>query len=579
MAAHSSTAASPQWEVELGHGKWSPFPDVTAAEIERHHQGKNMAFKLALDHDGRGTPLHYHIDLHKMVQKSDKSGRERKIRRVGGEPAATVAEDRPAKKSRLEPFVVTVRNVAGNVVWGPTALEKLLKAKELAELVGGDPWCIERRLIHGETALDDDRLIGPTDSSDMPSPVDLQIAYKPPPAVNHECVKEFLALDTEEASEAEIGELKKKFASRPAYEGISSVDSVSPKLLGKLNHQIDNVKASEKPDYHPGSNNIVRDIVHPSLFPFVKGESVFAEGHAYNTFEEARAEEDGDLWNRKYEDSKYQWLPADVSVDSNGKCCFMSYINNLNREKYSELYASLEELLAECLPHFENCLGYANAVKFVPNGDPDEVEEELMDCDELECPKVEPVTLRDRTLQVIVKIADYEIPAGGTHNGVWHVEGMSHENIVSTSEIILRKDANLAGAELEYKRAFTKDEAGTIRMEVAQCRSEAVEDFIGECLVPLGKKELPCGRLVSWPNSHVHCITPLKNNGKELAIRRLVVFWLVHPERRVVSTFAVLPQQGVMPLEKALQHRLDLMEERKRHKQDWNVREISLCEH
>ena len=34
-----------------------------------------------------------------------------------------------------------------------------------------------------------------------------------------------------------------------------------------------------------------------------------------------------------------------------------------------------------------------------------------------------------------------------------------------------------------------------------------------------------------------------------------------------------------MSLETAKEHRLKLMEERKKHKQDWNVREISLCEH
>merc|ERR1712066_890646 len=96
-----------------------------------------------------------------------------------------------------------------------------------------------------------------------------------------------------------------------------------------------------------------------------------------------------------------------------------------------------------------------------------------------EVPELSVEDLKGRKLQVIVKIADIEVPPGGTHEGVWHVEGMSHENIVATAEVILHKDPTLQGADLEFKRAFTIDEAGTIRMEVAQCRSEAVEEFIG----------------------------------------------------------------------------------------------------
>ena len=35
-------------------------------------------------------------------------------------------------------------------------------------------------------------------------------------------------------------------------------------------------------------------------------------------------------------------------------------------------------------------------------------------------------------VQVITKIVDYELEPGQTYEGVWHVEGMSHENIIST---------------------------------------------------------------------------------------------------------------------------------------------------
>jgi hypothetical protein len=73
------------------------------------------------------------------------------------------------------------------------------------------------------------------------------------------------------------------------------------------------------------------------------------------------------------------------------------------------------------------------------------------------------------------------------------------------------------------------------------------------------------------------------NNTDEKQKRRIVVFFLVNPEKRIVSTREVKPQQqeagGSMSREEACKHRIELMKERKYAKQDWNVREISLCEH
>ena len=61
------------------------------------------------------------------------------------------------------------------------------------------------------------------------------------------------------------------------------------------------------------------------------------------------------------------------------------------------------------------------------------------------------------------------------------------------------------------------------------------------------------------------------------------MFFLINPEKRIVSTREVPIQQehanGTMKRDEALAHRLELMKERKFTKQDWNVREIELCEH
>merc|ERR1719433_41235 len=155
---------------------------------------------------------------------------------------------------------------------------------------------------------------------------------------------------------------------------------------------------------------------------------------------------------------------------------------------------------------------------------------------------------------------------------------MSHENIVATAELVLQKAPVLEGGELEYKRAWTKTEVGRFS-GLPQCRAGTIEDYIERGLAPLGRVPLELGQLTAWPNSHVHKLSPLTNRSDAPAQRRIAVFWLINPERRIVSSRHVPPQQTKISLDEARAHRTELMEERKRHKQDWNVREVSLCEH
>jgi len=196
-------------------------------------------------------------------------------------------------------------------------------------------------------------------------------------------------------------------------------------------------------------------------------------------------------------------------------------------------------------------------------------------------------SLRGQQLQVITKIVDYVLQPGQSHSSVWHVEGMSHEEIVLTALYIADRDEAIHGAALQSKRAFLSDEAAYLTSHVYQSRPTAVEQRIEDGLTPLGTVETLKGRLIVFPNSHVHKVEEMVNTniGEHGTVgrRRIVVFFLVNPLRRIVSTREVAPQQksegGSMELDDALAHRLQLMEERKFHKQDWNVRDIELCEH
>lgn len=210
------------------------------------------------------------------------------------------------------------------------------------------------------------------------------------------------------------------------------------------------------------------------------------------------------------------------------------------------------------------------------------------------------INLRGQKLQVIPKIVDYELtPQHDSYEGVWHVEGMSHEEIVLTCLYILDRDNTIEGGEIQYKRAFLMDEVNYIWLNIhRQFRPEFFDTLlVDQELCPLGTVATPRGRLLVFPNSHIHRVKAMKiarqhqekeqsNYGKDTANgakRRIVVFFVVNPQRRIVSTREVAPQQlhsgGSLQHEEALEHRLALMTERKFHKQDWNVRHVELCEH
>jgi len=190
---------------------------------------------------------------------------------------------------------------------------------------------------------------------------------------------------------------------------------------------------------------------------------------------------------------------------------------------------------------------------------------------------------------------------------------MSHEEIVATALYIVHRDDDIVGGDIMFKRAFHKDEARYIFSNVLQCRPPTQENIIQSGLMPLGKVETLAKRMIAFPNSHVHKVSTIRNVATSAATaaaaaqtttdetamddddnsvtsgvdkkqkRRIIAFFLINPDKRIVSTKEVPPQQsyagGTMTYDDACVHRLELMKERKYTKQDWNVREIELCEH
>ena len=102
--------------------------------------------------------------------------------------------------------------------------------------------------------------------------------------------------------------------------------------------------------------------------------------------------------------------------------------------------------------------------------------------------------------------------------------------------------------------------------------------FLG--VLPLGHFPTEEGYLLVFPNCHIHKISKMINNSADQDVRRrIVVFFFINPEHRIISTADIAPQQNTMRHRTALKYRLEMMEERKYHKDKFNTRDIELCEH
>mmetsp|Transcript_14607 Transcript_14607/g.55208 ORF Transcript_14607/g.55208 Transcript_14607/m.55208 type:complete len:415 (-) Transcript_14607:3090-4334(-) len=388
-------------------------------------------------------------------------------------------------------------------------------------------------------------------------------------------------------------ELYYSFVENEVKEGTVYVDdALSDVQRSLLTGAIERLRtAQDEPDYHPHSDNKVRDLVHPALYAYVVGESPFfgsqdlpepsmspraLEGEhvlvsapAYGR-RRILPRKEYDMWGREYEESKYQWLPTYFSVASDCKVRIEDYINGIARAAHPELYLQLEALFERFVPLLEHAWSYGSMIRFQehfgsigwerPNVDP-------------ESPYLMP--LRGSRLQVITKIVDYELQPGQEYEGAWHVEGIPNESIVATALYIASRDEGIQGGNLCFKRSFDAGDGDTI-YNINQEHFGFVDAFARHAMFPAGQLETPNNRMLVFPNSHVHKEMKMINAGDQPARCRIVVFFLVNPLVRVVSTKEVPDQRNTMSLERAKEHRLELMRERALRKQDWSVRPIEL---
>ncbi|MFI1975569.1 DUF4246 domain-containing protein [Streptomyces wedmorensis] len=374
-------------------------------------------------------------------------------------------------------------------------------------------------------------------------------------------------------------------------------------------------------DWHPGSDGQVLDLVHPSLFCLVRDVSGAPE----------QAWENPTDRYSKYEFSeRFQWLPTDVEVGDEGDVAFRSYVNNVHPEKHRALASVLPDLFARMRPLLENVLtdlrhprplrieadpyGWYGAAPTYPAKSSFSEDAAFNEAvlawrdahDEWwenrrpvvpDAPVFTPpespdeaarVDLRGRRLQVIVKLATIHLTPDRPEypGGSWHVEGMLNERIVSTG-IYYWDSENITESRLSFRAALDDPEYEQSDDDgMREVYGLENEDALNQVL---GSASTPAGRCLAFPNILQHRVGSFRlADADRPGHRKILAFFLVDPERRIVSTSDVPPQQpwsdtSTMTLEQAEEYREQLMQERKffvdEHNEQLYEREFSLCEH
>ncbi|KAF3805339.1 hypothetical protein GCG54_00006282 [Colletotrichum gloeosporioides] len=138
---------------------------------------------------------------------------------------------------------------------------------------------------------------------------------------------------------------------------IKSDNALTPEIkeeLKKAVAMLEDVPDAHK-DWHPGSDEKVLDLVHPSLWPLAYGTTRILSDKRIPLADTMNYCGGGDVIPTPDEDvdlcwsTKFQWLPCEVELDDD-KPRIASYINNLHPTKHADLYSVIEKVLGKVVP-------------------------------------------------------------------------------------------------------------------------------------------------------------------------------------------------------------------------------------
>ncbi|KAJ7835971.1 hypothetical protein B0H13DRAFT_2288278 [Mycena leptocephala] len=283
--------------------------------------------------------------------------------------------------------------------------------------------------------------------------------------------------------------------------GIFISDGLVPVSLHReLVSHLDALARREPLDLHPGSQGKVQDLIHPSLYPLVLGESVLDDPSKSEALPPLFSTEVsfGSISTTGMS-SRYAWIPSIFNVSEDGMDVHIeSDINGLGpREHFPRLYRLIEKVFLLTLPHFQQTLEFeyehddSPAVgrwkerwlfrtefegklkrsvweKYVKDKAAEaavekaQIEEDCLKDTEIDQTDrtqfesnttVDPFSFEGRPLKVIVKAANYQLKPGETYEGTWHMEGMPHERIVASALYYYETDPAIVDQGLNFRKA------------------------------------------------------------------------------------------------------------------------------
>lgn len=138
-------------------------------------------------------------------------------------------------------------------------------------------------------------------------------------------------------------------------------------LLLRLMAGTERIRSTSKRDVHPGSDGLVIDLIHPSMYAYeqgvtpVLGDATVHQAPGWDTFlgsSAARPETPPDSVDAIIcNGDGLAWLPSEVAVaDDEKSCSINSYINSLHPHVHEGMYKAIGDLFVYVLPLFEETL-------------------------------------------------------------------------------------------------------------------------------------------------------------------------------------------------------------------------------
>ncbi|KAG8931055.1 hypothetical protein FRC02_003286 [Tulasnella sp. 418] len=368
-------------------------------------------------------------------------------------------------------------------------------------------------------------------------------------------------------------------------------DDLRQELISEI-AKLEDVPESQK-DWHPRSDGLVLDLVHPSLYCLVYGRTKAYPGEGDKISRDpselrvitgpdpslaARSPGTIDAYSIS---EKFAWIPTDFDIAEGGaNATAKSYINNLH-PKHAGLYRALEKLIARFSHLYDRVLtdihpqnpqrrrihdtyeiqeheSLPDPEEFESEEAYDEAERIWSEARHIVLPTVPqagyPGGLENRAtnytiqgasgIQIIVKLANIHLtpekPEYG--GGSWHVEGMANERIIA-SGIYYYSSENVTPSQLAFRESVKVEDWYEQNHKAGVQATWGLESGKPNSQ-DLGAVDTIEGRCIAFPNIYQHQVSPFKLvDPTKPGHRKIIALFLVDPLNRIPSTSTIPPQQ------------------------------------